>query len=217
MDALDLVLEAAWPMLHKVESVIRHAGVPAGHAVGPLLRELGALPVDAVAAVVALRPGALASARRDLGPLGEAYAATHHAVSCSPTWSGPAAQAYAHRAGALATQIDDGAAARMGDTVAYGEAIAAWMVTARTELARTLGRVIGSAQAVTLTGNAGPDLDVVSAAADIAAEVLGALAAVYDDGQRLIEAWGRRVEYAPLGSPSAVVWADGVRVVGSRP
>jgi len=219
MDALDYVLPAAAELLRRVDAVLGQTGAPAGHPVLELLRELGALPGDAVGAVAALRPGPLATVRDQLRPLVQAYGSAAAAAGGQVAWSGPAAQAYAHRAGALASQLGDGGSSRLIDTVAFAEALAAWMVTARTTLARTLAQVLASAEAVSLTVISADWLppEARLAAADIGAEVLGVIAAAYDDAQRLDGAWGRRVAYSRFVGPCGVglpTGPDGVSLGG---
>ncbi|GGJ95934.1 hypothetical protein GCM10010123_27260 [Pilimelia anulata] len=203
MDALDIVLDPARPLLGRVDDVLREYGVPAEHPVRPLLRDLAALPGAAVAAVAALRPGPLVLAQRQLAPLVDAYDQAARAAAAPAPWTGAAAQSYAHRAGALSARLHgDGGARRLADTIRYAEAMATWMVTARTELARALGRVLTSAEAVRLLGapdRADPELPLAAAA--VGAEVLGAIAAATDDAQRLGATWGERVAYAPFFRP----------------
>ncbi|GGK20402.1 hypothetical protein GCM10010124_11260 [Pilimelia terevasa] len=216
MDALDIVLDPARPLLARVDDVLRGQGIPGGHAVQGLLRELGALPGAAVDSVAALRPGPLVLAQRQLAPLAEAYAQAAQVAARPVAWSGAAAQSYAHRAGALQSRLHgDGGARRLADTIRYAEALATWMVTARTGVARALGRVLGSAEAVALTGEVRPDQGLARAAADLAAEVLSAVVAATDDAQRLAATWDERIAYAPffrpLGAGPASV-ADALRI-----
>lgn len=202
MDALDIVLEPARPLLVRVDAVLHACGVPGGHPAQALLRELGALPGAAAESVAALRPGPLVVAQRQLGPLAEAYADAARVASRPVPWSGPAAQAYAHRAGALSARLlGDGGPSRLADTIQFAESLALWMVTARTALARALGRVLGAAEAVALTDADEPFHAQARPAADVAAEVLGAIAAGTDDARRLAATWEPRVAYAPFFRP----------------
>ncbi|HEX5741991.1 MAG TPA: hypothetical protein VFY17_10640 [Pilimelia sp.] len=217
MDALDIVLETARPLLGRVDDVLRACGVPGGHPAHALLRELGALPGAAAESVAALRPGPLVVAQRQLGPLAEAYAAAARVASRPVPWSGPAAQAYAHRAGALSARLlGDGGPSRLADTIQFAESLALWMVTARTALARALGRVIGAAEAVALTDPDRPLHALAGPAADVAAEVLAAIAAGADDARRLAASWEHRVAYAPffrpLGTAATPTGGDTLRI-----
>ncbi|MDG4763407.1 hypothetical protein O7632_04680 [Solwaraspora sp. WMMD406] len=94
MDALDRVAGPALDLLTKVDDALAHWGAPPHHRVWPLMRQVRALPGEAVAAFVETRPdptGAAASALRARLP---GYADAAEALTARPDWTGAAAAAY---------------------------------------------------------------------------------------------------------------------------
>jgi hypothetical protein len=231
MDPLDQLAPAAADLLARAEATLTSAGAPTDHPVWALLRRLRVLPGDAVAAVAALRPEPLAGAGPALRELSAAYAGAATAVARSVSWSGPAADAYAERATALADHLgvdplraahvgadhvgadhragteplDHGLVERVAATRDFAEAVDAWTVRARRDLARTLALLLGSAQAVTLrTAASGPvpTPEVITAAADVAARVLAMVAGAYDEAQVLRDDWAARLSEADWRPPT---------------
>jgi hypothetical protein len=199
MDALDRLAEPAQELLSRVDDTLIRGGAPDDHPLWPLLRRLRVLPGDAVAAVSALRPAPLAATGPALRTLSGEYAQPQ----APPDWHGPAAEAFSARWTTLSAYVEQGLAERLAATAAYAEAVADWLGRTRLAVARTLATVMTSAQAVTLGTGAEPG-QVVRAAADIAARVLGTLADAYAQADQLLEAWSGQLGELPL-TPSPAV------------
>jgi hypothetical protein len=206
MDALDRLIGPGGDLLDRVDSVLERAGAPPEHPVWPALRRLGVLPGPAVRAVAALRPGPPAAAEPSLRLLAQAYGDARVTMSRAVAWDGPGAEAFnAHRE-ALGTYLaegDESLSGRLAATAAYADAFGAWVARTRADLARTLAKVLQSAQAVAVV--AGParwgadetGTPAVVAAADIAARVLGTVAGAYDSAEELRREWEPRVAELP--------------------
>ncbi|MEU8821977.1 hypothetical protein [Actinoplanes sp. NPDC048796] len=187
MDALYQVLDAALPLLRRVEQVLGDAGAPAEHKIWQELRRVRLLPVDAVEAVAALRPGALAETVPELRAGARACAAAD--LPPPGVWEGEAAEAYddlrrrvaVHLAGA-ADSLDE----RLEETADLTAALSDWMIRARDTVAATLADVLVSAEALTLqTAPATPRPE--TAAAAIAAHVLRTIADLYAEAEELMQ------------------------------
>ena len=155
MDRLDHVLDTAGPLLRRVDEVLIAAGAPAGHDVWTQLRRVRLLPADAVDGVAALRPDVLAGAAPELRSHGRAYATVAASLPPPGDWTGEAADAYDALRRRLAGHLDSGPgslAERLDATADLGDALTDWMRSCRGELALTLAEVLGSVEAVTLTG-----------------------------------------------------------------
>lgn len=168
MDALDRLATPARALFARVDSALARAGAPEGHPIWSLLRVVGALPGDAVGAVLALRPGELFRAGAPLRDLareydraGSAESQTHSKLSSAggpatgdgDGWSGSGAAAFAGHWASLAGHLagpEESLAARLRDTAGYAEAVADWMVNTRAVLAATVAQAFGSTEAVTL-------------------------------------------------------------------
>src|SRR5439155_12010634 len=155
MDLLDRVAVAGRDLLARVDEALLATGAPDGHPIWTALRRVGALPGDAFGTVVALRPEPLSAAAADLRALAESYARLD--VRPADEWTGLAADAYAVRWRDLARHLggsaDPGEASlsgRLAATAAYLAEVADWASAARLELARSLGAVLGSAEALRL-------------------------------------------------------------------
>ncbi|WJK42040.1 hypothetical protein O7608_06495 [Solwaraspora sp. WMMA2056] len=205
MDALDRVAGPALTLLTLVDTSLARNGAAADDPVWPLARRLRALPGDAVAAFVAVRPTPLVAAGTAIGPHLDRYAEAADALAVHRDWSGAAAQAYDAGRQALAARLvggpDPGAvshAGRLAATAAYAEATARWVSLSRAALARTLAEVLGSADAVTVTtgSRAGTGADGpggpagADAAARIAVPVLSVLVEIVEHGESLAAWWG---------------------------
>jgi hypothetical protein len=219
MDALDRLAGPAADLLARVDATLAAGGAEPDHPVWPLLRRLGALPGDAAGAVSALRPGPLATAASAVRPLARAYADTAADLRRAVSWSGPAAEAYAASAEALAEHGGgvEGLPARLRNAGDYAAALCGWMAETRRELARALADALGSAQAVALhaTDPAGPPHpEAVAAAADIAARVLSAVAAAYEHADRLRDEWSDRLPELPFRPPGPLGPTGDITTVG---
>ena len=186
MDLLDRVRPAAADLLGRVDSALLTLGAPADHPVWALLRAVGAVPSEAVVHFAEL----------SAGPLAEAAAAMRHSTSewhevatglpSSVESEGVAAQAYANAWPGVAGHLAD-LAGRLDDTAAYLDAVAEWVARSRLSLAGTLAACLGSREALVLRSAevSGGDRAAVTAAADLAAQVLAIVAHCLDDGWRL--------------------------------
>lgn len=228
MDVLDQLAEPAVDLLDRVDGVLAAAGAPDGHRIWPLLRRLRVLPGDALHAVLALRPAPLVTTGARTRDLLGAYDEVRGVLTDGGTWQGPAAEAYARHRDALRTYLVDGAeslAGRLESTAAYADAVADWIDRTRGALARTVGDVLGSAEAVavvTTRGGAGvgADLGVVDvgspvevAAAEIGARVLGTVAEAYDRAEALPGQWAADLVELAYRPPDGVPFRpDGGRL-----
>jgi len=200
MDRLDQVLDAALPLLRRVDEVLGSAGAPAGHGLWQELRRVRLLPGDAVQAVAALRPAAFADAVPELRADARACAAAAAALPGPGDWSGDAAEAYdelRHRTAAQLSGGDESLDERLEATADLAQALTDWMATARRDLAATLALVLTSGEALELSTAPAvpPEPGQVIAAADVAARVLHAIAESYIDAADLLH--GSR----PLATP----------------
>jgi hypothetical protein len=194
MDQLDQVVETAGPLLRRVDDVLAAAGAPGGHGVWAQLRRVRLLPADAVCAVAALRPAALADAVPELRATAREYAAVAATLPVTEDWSGEAADAYDALRDQLADHLGNGLVDRLRATSDLAEAITHWMQDCRSDLAAILAEVLGSVEAVALAGAGSPadgtrgvpGSDAIGAAADIAVRVLRTVADGQDRGAALM-------------------------------
>ncbi|MFC7529492.1 hypothetical protein [Actinoplanes sp. GCM10030250] len=226
-DRLDQLVEAATPLLARVDTVLSTAGAPEGHPVWPELRRVRLLPGDAVRAVCDLRPEAISAAVPHLRTEARTYAALADALPLTAAWSGEAADAYEQARRRTAQHLNggpDSLSRRMEATADYADALTAWMTRARTDLALALTEALTSAEALTLTagnshppgthspaayppdahspdahssGTHSPDQQA-RAAADVSALLLRTIADAYDQGEALLD------DSAPLQNPLLV-------------
>jgi hypothetical protein len=196
MDPLDRVVATAGPLLRRVDEVLGAAGAPDGHRVWPLLRRVRVLTADAVYAVAALRPAALAETVPELRSHARAYTEAAASLPGPGDWTGEAADAYEAVRHRLAGHLDGELVDRLHATARLADELTHWMQGCRTALATTLAEVLGSAEAVILVGTttttAGgtrsvPGPDVVAAAAEVAASILGTVADGRDRGAELLD------------------------------
>jgi hypothetical protein len=205
MDALDRLAGPARDLLSRVDAALARTGAPPDHPLWPLVRRLGVLPGDAVAAVAALRPGPLAGAGPALRALSSQYA---QPGGTPPPWHGPAAEAFTAGWTALSGYVEEGLAGRLADTACYAEAVVGWIGRTRLAVARALAAVMTSAEAVTM-GSGGEPTQMPRAAADIAARVLGAVADAYAQADALLATWPGRLGELPFRSLPAGPVAPG--------
>jgi uncharacterized protein YukE len=194
MDLLDRVHPVADRLLAQVDATLAASGAPADHPIWPLLRRLGALPGELVAAFVDTSPDGLTAVSDTVRGTADGYRARVDDVPMPAAWQGAAADAYGASWSGLSGHL--GAMAdRLADTASYLDDVSAWRLRARRALAGTVAECLGSAEAVALTGSG----DVV-AAATIGAHILATAAEVLDDGRALSERWSSRlgeVAYRP--------------------
>ncbi|MFG1605525.1 hypothetical protein [Actinoplanes sp. NPDC049265] len=196
-DRLDVVLETAAPLLKRAGDVLAAAGAPADHAVWPSLRRVRLLPWDAVQAVAALRPYDLADAGPELRLDARDCAGLAETLPAPGIWSGAAADAYETSRRRMVRHLSGGEESldgRLSATAALADELAAWMARARAELAVALAEVLTSVEALPLAAQAHSsavdpaDTSEAEAAAQVAARVLDAVAAVYEDAADLMAA-----------------------------
>jgi hypothetical protein len=165
------------------------------------------LPGDAVAAVSALEPAPLSAAGSALRTISGQYA---QPSAPRPEWRGPAAETFTARWATLSAHVEHGLAGRLADTASYAEAVADWAGRTRLKLARTLAVVLSSAEAVAVAvGSGAESAEVVRAAADIAARVLGTIADAYAEADKVMAAWSGPLGELPFTPPAAVPLASG--------
>ena len=194
MDPLDHLAGSAADLLGRVDGSLLAAGAPGDHRIWPLLRRVRALPGDAAHAVTGLRAAPLVAAGGARRTLLRRYDEAHGALADGGSWQGSGAEAFAAHRAALAAHLADGAeslAGRIEATAAYADAIADWISRTRAALARTLGDVLGSAEAVAMVtaGTGDGSIPAALAAAEIGARVLTTVAEAYDEAESLPPRW----------------------------
>ncbi|MFY1635683.1 hypothetical protein ACN27F_20815 [Solwaraspora sp. WMMB335] len=219
MDALDLVAGPAIDLLARVDERLTRCGAPAEHPVWPLLRQVRALPGDAVGAFLSVRPAPWTDADIAIRPHLDGYAQAADALVGPLDWTGAAAQAYDATRSALAAQLagrpdaapgadPDSHAGRLAATAGFAEALARWAQLSRAALAGVLAGALSSADAITVVAAVGPavgagEAAAARAAAAVAVPVLRILAEIGEDGENLLARWQSRVAPAgPGGAPA---------------
>ncbi|AEV81396.1 hypothetical protein ACWT_0384 [Actinoplanes sp. SE50] len=191
MDRLDQLLTVADPLLSRVDQLLTSVGAPAGHDVWPELRRVRLLPGDAVRAVAALHPAALADAVPELRAQARVCADTADALPLATTWTGHAAEAYEATRRRTAEQLNvgpDSLSRRMTATADLAGALHDWMTHTRAALAYALADSLNSAEALTVTVSSGfPQPAETRAAAAIATHVLRTIADSYDRAENLLD------------------------------
>jgi hypothetical protein len=193
MDPLAQLLDAAGPLLHRVEELLSGGGAPPGHGVWAEIRRVRLLPGDAAEAVAALRPAELSDAAPELRADARAYAGIAESLPAPAGWSGDAADAYDAARRRTAEHLSGGMESldeRLEATADLADALVEWMGQARDELAATLAEVLNSAEAVAVaTGPpAAPATEREAlAAADVAERVLRTVADSYELAADLLQ------------------------------
>jgi hypothetical protein len=201
MDRLDRLMTTAGPLLGRVDDILAVAGAPPEHRVWAELRRVRLLPGDAARAVTALRPEELGEAAPELRADARAYAVLAASLPAPEEWSGSAAEAYdaaRRRAAAHLSGSPDSLDERLAATADLADQMVAWMRSARDGLAGALAEVLTSTEAVTLAESA-VDLSAAreqQAAAEVAAQVLRAVAEGYETGADLL-CTSRRLTESP--------------------
>jgi hypothetical protein len=217
MDALTRLEPVGRSLLRTVDAVLDKLGAPPEHRVWPLLRRVGASPGDAVTILAAMHPDRLRQVAAGLRVQAGGYEAA--ALPKDVGWLGHAGASYAVRAAALDAHLRaDGSnslAGRLRTAAGYLDDVAGWQTRSRDRMARALGDVLTSTQAVTvtrhLTGGApnggGPAsyLDsgrAVQASADIGAWLLAEAAAALDEGTAIGQRWAGSLSELTFEVPS---------------
>jgi hypothetical protein len=199
MDRLDRLLATAAPLLRRVDEILAGAGAPPEHRVWADLRRVRLLPGDAARAVAALRPEELTEAAPELRADARAYAVLAASLPAPGEWTGAAADAYdgaRERAAVHLTGGPDSLDERLQSSAELADELITWMRSARDSLAGTLADVLTSTEAVTL---AGTEVDLAAAreqeaAAEVAAQVLQAVAESYETAVELLHTSARLAE-----------------------
>ncbi|MFC4997290.1 WXG100 family type VII secretion target [Dactylosporangium cerinum] len=201
MDALDRLAGIGTDLLHRVDAVLIAGGAPAGDPLWPLLRQVGALPGDALEFGLKLTPGPLRTAAAQLRADADRFARRRDRLAAdlgpaAATWEGSGAEAFRARWQSLAGHLGDGGdpatvTGRLRATASYAEALADWSDGLRTELAEAVARVTGSAEAVAIRGLAEgpPPAAVLEAAARIGVRVLRPVAEAFRAARDLEQRW----------------------------
>jgi hypothetical protein len=201
MDQLDALAEPAADLLRRVDDALHAHGAPTEHPLWPLLRRLGALTLPSVEAIASLRPAPLLAAGASLRQVAREYADARAAIGTPRDWEGAGAQAFERYRAGLADHLAGGSGSLAGHlqaTADYTAALDAWIASSRAGLASVLAASLASAEAVTVVAadpTVSPDrqLEVATAAAEIAARVLTVVADVVDDGESLHAEWTDRL------------------------
>jgi hypothetical protein len=212
MDALARLEPVARPLLWAVDAALDKLGAPPEHRLWPLLRRVGASPGDAVGVVAALQPDRLRPVAAGL----REHAATYDSVSLPREvgWRGRAGASYAVRANALDAHLRANGTAslagRLRATAGYVDDVADWQEHSRDRMARALGEILTSTQALTMTrhlNGSAPYLgsvQAVQASADIGARLLAEAAAVLDEGSAVQQRWAGSLSELTYAAPADV-------------
>jgi hypothetical protein len=193
MDRLDQVIQAAGPLLRRVDEVLSTVGAPPEHPVWAELRRVHLLPGDAAYAVAALRPAELTEAAPELRGDARAYAGIAESLPAPTGWTGDAADAYDNARRRAADHLSgslDSLDERLEATADLADALIEWMDQSRAELAAILAEILNSAEALDLSSDSAVDPAAgqeMRAAADIAARVLASVADSCDLATELLD------------------------------
>lgn len=229
MDALDRVAGPALDLLARVDDQLTRHGAAAADPVWPLLRQVRALPGDAVAAFRAVRPAPLAAAGAAIRPHLDGYAEAADALAGRVDWTGAAAQAYDAVRAALATRLTGGSptttgpvspvslAGNLAATAGYAEALADWVSSSRSLLAVVLADALRSTEATTLVTAGVPGVasglpgvpETADAAAALAVRVLAVLLEIAERGEELLAQWRPRLALAGAAGVAGAAPAPG--------
>jgi hypothetical protein len=210
MDALARLEPVARPLLRAVDAALDKLGAPPEHGVWQLLRRVGASPGDAVTFVAALQPDRLRLAAAAL----REHAATYDSSTLPRDldWRGHAGASYAARAAALDAHLrangTGSLAGRLRATAGYLDDVADWQERSRDRVARALGEILTSTQALTMTRHLnGPasalgSVQAVQASADIGARLLAEAAAALDEGSAVQQRWAGSLAELTYAAPA---------------
>jgi hypothetical protein len=202
MDALARLEPVARPLLRAVDAALDNLGAPPEHRVWPLLRRVGASPGDAVSILAGLQPERIRPVVAALR--GHAAGYEGAVLPGDLGWLGHAGVSYAVRAAALDAHLrsggDESMTSRLRAAAGYLDDVVEWQRRGRDRMARALGEVLMSTQAVTMTRHlngggppGGPTYPgsgpAVLASADIGARLLTEAAAVLDEGAAVGQRW----------------------------
>jgi len=197
MDALARIEPVARPLIARVDTALSSLGAPPGHAVWPLLREIGATPGDVVGFVAALSPEQVRPVAARLRRIADGYGEAVPVAGVA--WQGAAGAEYAGEVAALSAHLADVLPEGVHATADCLELMADWQERSRRAMARALADVLVSSEAVTLRQEeARVDRPPASragvlAAADISVHVLESARAIVREGADVRAAWSTAV------------------------
>ncbi|WP_155368963.1 hypothetical protein [Catellatospora vulcania] len=155
MDALTRLHRGTTGLLARVDGCLTRWGAPEGHPVWPLLRRTGALPGDAVAGLAGWSVQPWLEQRDSLRlQLAEAQVIGER-LARVPAWDGRAGDAFAAARDRVSREFGHWADRLHAEAVFHQE-LAATLGEGKARVARALGRVAGSAEAVVLLIGEGP-------------------------------------------------------------
>jgi hypothetical protein len=213
MDTLASVAAPGRDLLARVDAVLAASGAPADHPIWPLLRRVGVLPGDVLEAFCALVPESLAAAGERVRVRAETYAeerADLAAAVAATDWTGSSASAFEQRWAALGEHLGGSAApdapslaGRLAATASYVDDVAAWMRSARGDLAHEVATALGSQEAVRLrvADPGGGGTAVAGAAATIGVAVLAVAERQAGAAEEVAERWAGRLAELPFRPP----------------
>jgi len=196
-DALARLRAAAGRLLAVVDETLARHGAPEHHPIWPLLRAAGLLPGDAVAGVEALPLEVLRQRSALMRAHHERGSGVDDLLAAPSGWEGAAADAAAARLESARAGVGV-LAANAGVLADLLADLAAWGAEARTRLARTLAKVLTSAEAVDLTVEEVEPIARAQAAADIGAEVLAEADRFWAGAQEIVRVRLARLESEPV-------------------
>jgi hypothetical protein len=215
MDALARLEPVARPLLRAVDAALDKLGAPPEHGIWALLRRVGASPGDAVTAVAGLQPDRLPRIAAALREFASGYDSAP--LPRDIGWRGHAGVSYAVRAASLDAHLrangSGSLAGRLRATADFLEEVGDWQRQTRDRMARALGEVLTSTQAMTMTrhlngdGGSAPYLgsgQAVQAAADIGARLLADAAAALDEGTAVRPRWAALLTELPFAEAADV-------------
>ncbi len=226
-DRLDALADPGRDLLGRADRVLTDLGGPPGHGVWLLLNRLRLLPGEGLVFFLEQEPGKLRATAAQLRNIAATCVDVAEPLSRATrelAWGGPGYEAFsAHWVpllGQLGADAGDpaGLVARLLATADHADRVAEWSADGRDQLARVLGAVLQSADAVVLRtcpvlstpdGNLAQAAvqdglgvsfaQLAGAAASIGEEVLGVIAELHDAGlEQLVGP-----EVADLAEPAA--------------
>jgi hypothetical protein len=212
MDVLDRIAGPGRDLLSRVDTMLAAGGGPPDHPVWPLLRRVGALPGDVLAAFCALAPEQVTAAGNAVRGRAEAYVEERDDLAASvaaTTWEGGSAASFGQRwaslGGYLGADVAPDAqslAGRLAATASYLEEVAGWMRSARRDLAYEVATALGSMEAVRVRTPApaapGQPDRAGPAAATIGAVVLAVADRQAGAAEEVLERWADRLTDLPF-------------------
>lgn len=199
VDLLDRVHSSASELLSLVDTILAAHGAPAEHSVWAATRRVGATPQAAVEHFDGLDATRL---RHASGRLRSDASEMMGVLASVPEtgWAGAGANAYFTTRHALDGFVDD-IENRLHGTADQIDAVADWIDGSRDAIARDLAACLGSREAVLLRSGDGPQ--AASAAAGIAARVLGVVADCIEAGWQVHADWQGGLDASAWRGPDA--------------